>query len=223
MKLWLKRGQKGFTLVELMVVMAILAVLSTIVFTAVSGTSETSSVTQTKQDAGTVNAAVNDYYGDQTGAEVFTTNTTSILSGTANIAQVITSRWPEKYLTVAYLAEFPLASDNISGQAVSGNVTIITVDSTGTPTSPITPKTLAEGWNAINLSTLVSGKYIPALPRSGSDLQGSFHNYLWLMRKTTTTAGGATAESRKVEVFKLTSIVQSETTKNYTLTYKQIY
>ena len=42
MKLGFKKGQKGFTLVELMVVMSIMAVLAAIVVPAVSGTSEVS-------------------------------------------------------------------------------------------------------------------------------------------------------------------------------------
>jgi len=38
MKLSLKKGEKGFTLIELMVVMAIIAVLSAIDFPTVTGT-----------------------------------------------------------------------------------------------------------------------------------------------------------------------------------------
>ncbi|MBM2825705.1 MAG: hypothetical protein HW402_1369 [Dehalococcoidales bacterium] len=234
MKPWFKRGQKGFTLVELMVVMAIMAVLTSIVFTAVSGTAETSVDTQTRQDGSTVNAAVNDYYGDQVGAEVFTTNTTTILSSTPttkDVSQTITTRWPEKYLTVTYLAEFPLVSGNTTTTTTSNNVTTTTVltevtaslNITNADNTTITAQELAAGWNAINLSALFSSNYIPAVPRSSEDLSGNFHNYLWLMKKTQATAGGIITESRKVEVFKLTKVVKNETTKNYTLTYKQIY
>ena len=219
MKLWLKRRQKGFTLVELMVVMAILAVLTTIVFTAVSGTSGISRDSQTRQDGSTVNTAIADYFSDQTGSEIVTTNTTMILTSTnvTDVAQKISSRWPEKYLAVVYLAEFPLYAAT-SGQAVSGN--IIITDSNGTA---ITFKNLAQGWNAIDLTTLANGNYIPAIPNSSEELSDNFHNYLWLMKKTQTTAGGIATDSRKVEIFKLSKVEKNETTKNYTLTYEQIY
>lgn len=215
MKLGFKRGQKGFTLVELMVVMAIMAVLAAIVFPAVSGTSEVSVDSQVKQDASTVNSAVSDYFADQTGAEIFTTNTTTILG--TSVAQVINSRWPEEYLTIGYLAEFPVAAAT-SGQAVSGNLTI--KNKSGTT---ITAKQLAEGWNAIDLDVLVSSSYIPALPKSSTDQSGSFHNYLWLVKKTTAAAESGTVESRTVEIFKLTKVEQNETTENYSLFYEQIY
>lgn len=215
MKLGFKRGQKGFTLVELMVVMAIMAVLAAIVFPAVSGTSEVAGDSQVKQDASTVNGVVNDYFADQTGAEISTTNTTTILG--TSVAQVITSRWPEKYLTVGYLAEFPKDAA-ASGSAVSSNVSITLLGGTTK-----TATQLAAGWNAIDLTTLAGSSYIPAVPKSASDLSGSFHNYLWLVKKTLAVAESGTVESRSVQIFKLAKVEQNETTKNYTLTYEQIY
>lgn len=234
MKQWFKEAQKGFTLVELMVVMGILAVLSSIVFTAVSGTSEVAGDSQVKQDASTVNTAITNYYADQTGAEIFTTNTTTILSSTPStkdVAQKISSRWPEKYLTVTYLVEFPLVSGNTTTTTTTDNVTTTTVltevtasvtitDSNGTT---ITDKALAEGRNAIDLSALATASYIPTVPKSSSDKSGNFHNYLWLVKKTSSAAESGTVESRTVEVFKLSKAEKNETTKNYTLYYEQIY
>ncbi len=220
MKQWFKEAQKGFTLVELMVVMGILAVLSSIVFTAVSGTSEVAGNSQVKQDASTINTAITDYYADRTGAEIFTTNTTTILSAnttTKDVAQKISSRWPENYLAETYLAEFPLSAAT-DGQAVSGTLSF--TDSNGTT---ITAEALAESRNALDLNALAAASYIPTVPKSSTDKSGNFHNYLWLVKKTSSAAESGTVESRSVEVFKLSKVEQNETTKNYTLYYEQIY
>lgn len=53
-----KKGQKGFTLVEMMVVMAIMAVLATIVVPAVTGTKEVSESSQMKTDASALRNAI---------------------------------------------------------------------------------------------------------------------------------------------------------------------
>jgi len=214
MKLGFKRGQKGFTLVELMVVMAIMAVLAGIVVPAVSGTSEVSSDAQVKSDAGIVSSAISGYYSDQSGAEVLTTDTSTILGTSA--AQVKSSRWPEEYLDVTYAAELPNDAAALAGDVEAVAIT----DLSGTD---ITPTALAEGWNAINLAGLATGGYIPSVPKSSSDLSGSFHNYLWLVEKTSAAVeSGDTVESRSVEVFKLAYVVEGELG-YYTLTYQQIY
>lgn len=61
MKLTFKRGQKGFTLVELMVVVGILAVLMSVVFPAVTGTKSTSMVGQVQSDAASVQKALDNF------------------------------------------------------------------------------------------------------------------------------------------------------------------
>lgn len=226
MKLGFKRGQKGFTLVELMVVMAILAVLASIVFPAVSGTSGVAGDSQVKQDASTVNTAVSDYFGDKTGAIVYENDTTTVVpSGNAtahaghNVSsnQTINSRFPEVHMTDQYPNVF-----------TSTNVTLITISATNKSTgvvSPVTPKAFVDARNAINLATLASGSYIPAIPKSYREVSdpGGFSNYLWVVKRTATVSdGGDTVDSRDVEIFKLSGVVKNGDT-NYELTYEQIY
>ncbi len=79
MKLGFKRGQKGFTLVEMMVVMAIMAALATIVVPAVTGTKEVSENSQMKTDASAVKNAVTKFQNDS-----------------------LTSAWPEQTLATLY-------------------------------------------------------------------------------------------------------------------------
>ncbi len=222
-KRFMKRGQKGITLIELMVVMAILAVLSSIVFPAVSGTQEVSVDSQTKQDASTVANALSDYFADQTGAEVISSATTNVL--TSATAQTKSSRWAEDFITVVYGDEFPPTGTTVSKVTItplSGSAIVGTASSATDLVSFVNDRT------AINLTTLVTSNYIPSVPKSITNMAEAatdieFHNYLWLVEKTT-AAGGGTDGSRQVEIYKLTTVTKIVgTSTTYELSYQQIY
>ncbi len=243
-KRFIKRGQKGITLVELMVVMAILAVLSAIVFPAVSGTQETSKNSQVKQDASTVSAAVNDFYKDQPGAAVITPQ---VPAGSDTVAyganETVSTRWPEQYIAgmaletpgtvsdsvnATYAIEFSNAS--VTDITLLGNdgiaVKAISLDAAGNPVVAVDATDADEAnfvthRQAIDIGLLVTDKYMPAVPKSFSDTSaGGFHNFLWLLRNTSSSIGHN--DSRTVEVFRLVK-VESTGTGSYTLTYQQTY
>ncbi|MBI2829773.1 MAG: type II secretion system protein [Chloroflexi bacterium] len=211
MKSIMKRGQRGLTLVELMVVMSILAVLAAIVFPAVSGTQEVSKGSQVKQDASTVNTAMGDSFKDVTGAEVITPTSVQVLANNVTGGQKKSSRWAEEFITTTYSGEFP-------GTAVAGAVNAVSIKD-GTTT--IAPEVFVATRQAINLSTLATGKYIPSVPKSSTDLSGGYHNFLWVVKRASSTAG--TDDSRAVEVYRLVKVDSAETTGNKTLTYERVY
>jgi prepilin-type N-terminal cleavage/methylation domain-containing protein len=61
-----RKGQRGFTLVELMVVMAIMAVLAAVVFPAVTGTTTTSREVSQSEDINNVQTAIDRFNADDT-------------------------------------------------------------------------------------------------------------------------------------------------------------
>lgn len=102
----LRRGQRGFTLIELIAVMGILAVLVAIVAPSVTDARDASVRAQAQGDAKQVNTLAAEFYGDQNEAETRTPHTTAVgaievlvASGTGSVQQVISNRWPEKFIT----------------------------------------------------------------------------------------------------------------------------
>lgn len=221
MKLGFKRGEKGFTLVELMVVMAIMALLASIVVPAVSGNKKTSQETQTKQDASAVDTAVGKYNADSNSAESLTTdNTTQVLGD--NAAQVTSNRWPEGKITANYSAEFPSSTANVSG------VIIKSIDGTelyktgGTTGHKITD--FVNDYTAINMATLVGGTGYLTKEPDGYDQTFSsakpYHNYLWLLKVQKIGGSDITGAGRSVQVFTLSTIKTADSKDE--LTYQQI-
>ncbi len=219
-KRFVKRGQKGVTLVELMVVMAILAVLASIIFPAVSGTQEVSVNSQSKQDASTVSNGMTDYFADQTGAGIISSSSDGIAATTqANSTnQTISSRWPENFITAEYDDVF-----------TSANVTTIAIKDkdgnliSGTVANFVSNRTAIDFDKEGTRGAFVP-LYVPAEPKSAGDLSGNFNNYLWLALKTT-AAGGVTGASRQLEVYRLSGVVQTDSGDSaaYVLNYEQIY
>ena len=241
----LARGERGFTLIELLAVMAIVAVLAGIVSISVSGTGDTSVSTAAQQDGTTVNTAAGDFFADQAGASVLTASSVNVLAAlalsesgdvvtfdvpdpnAATIAQKISSRWPEKFITEnaadiadsIYHIEFPTTDPVNNGQG--GDVVGVTVrgkdDADGNPGEIITRTTLLTEYTAIDFDKLVDGVagdldifpggYSEQLPDTALQASGAgFRNFLWLFRKGTSAGGSGDNDSRSIAVFKLSTV-----------------
>ena len=241
LKTTLKR-ERGFTLIELLAVMSIVAVLAGIVSTSVSGTGESSRDAAARQDASSVHTSAGDFFGDQTGAQTLTSSTVSIVIAIGGEAapivatQVISTRWPETFITETLVAgdspttpypiEFPTSS------SVIDNLIVNDLDG-----DPITGTVLLTRYTAIDFDKLVGdendlentpGGYSQKAPESSEQTQTAlgetFHNYLWLFKKSTSAGGSGEDDSRVVAVFKLTSIevIGESEDKKVDLKYVQI-
>ncbi len=229
-KLGFKRGQKGFTLVELMVVMAIMAVLASIVLPAITGTKQTSTDTQVKQDAGAVQTAVGSFNADANLAENLVIDARAAvlgetLSGTK--VEVTSNKWPEVSVTAKYSTEFPatigLAANTVRSVIIKDKDGTV-LYGTGRPNGYSTGIGLAyfvANYNVANIDTLVSNGYLQQKP-NGCDVTFSankaYHNYLWLLKKV--AVGDDADGGRVVEVFSLTIV---DTATADALTYERIF
>lgn len=137
MKLGFKRPEKGFTLVELMVVMVILAILAAVVISTVSGSEEVSEETQVIHDANTVGSAMNKFRVDQ-GVETLTAGSSDLLGNSNDPSdEAKSSRWPENFVTTIYSGLFATADvgaiviKDKDGDIIDGEVAILTVTNSG--------------------------------------------------------------------------------------------
>ena len=78
MKLGFKKGQKGFTLIELMVVMAIMAVLAAIVFPTVTGTTTVSREVTQAEDINALQTGVDRFNAADTDGSGWPTDASSV-------------------------------------------------------------------------------------------------------------------------------------------------
>ena len=207
------RDHKGFTLIELLAVMAIVAVLAAIVSVTVSGSGESSRDTQTRQDATTIQSAAADYFSDQVAAETLRSKTVTVL-GQDNLEQTTSTRWPEDYISNAYAAVFP--DNNLTTVA-----NIFFLDKDGS-LSDLRVRGLVQRFNAIDFNALLDGEFVTALPENADRTSKGFNNYLWLLEKGTAAGGSSQGASRKVAVFKLVTVENSETSNLVDLTYRRL-
>ena len=221
MKIGFKRGEKGFTLVELMVVMGIMAILASIVVPAISGTKQLSQDTQVQQDASAVETAVGNYNADANAAERFTTDNTSVMGESTNMT--VSSRWPEDSIATAYSGEFPESvgteSNEISSVTIKGLDGTVLYQTGGTTGYKLAD--FVEDYNAIDMMDLAGGGYLTEEPKGYSSIFSAsepYHNYLWMLEKV--ASGEGTDTGRVVAIFSLTEISGSST---IDLTYKKVY
>lgn len=229
MKIGFKRGQKGFTLVELMVVMAIIAVLAAIVVPPVTGTKQTSSESQVKQDASNVQTAVGKYNADSNLAEEITDSNDETFStlnqilGAAIPDDTVTTsnRWPEKFVQAAYATEFPETAG--TEDTTTASVTIL--DKAGIQIATSIGSSNLTGflatYNAVDFDTLIDGGYLQQKPDGVEAMftnQRPFHNYLWLVKRV--SVDGVDNAGRVVEVYSLKKVQKGS---GSALTYQRIY
>lgn len=175
----MKRGSKGFTLVELMVVMSILAVLSAIVVPAVTGTKTIGNSTQLKSDLQNVQTAVNKY----------TTDSTTEASPETAFSDSTVGGWG---LTSAEIAALTNMTNDltIEGGTTAGKYVAIKFDATtSVKTSTGTTLTLKLVPDYLNVKP-VSAETMPA---TGT------RDFLWLMMIGTSTD----MPNRIVELYKM--------------------
>ena len=230
------RGQRAFTLIELLAVMAILAILAAMIAPAVTGVKEASIDAKSLANAVQVRTASADFFKDRAEAEVrlpHTVRTTAkmpIADGVrifiaspgadATGTQFVSSRWPELYTTIA------LGSTDASVLAVGAKYSDVfpavleastTIDEINrvreiilidTDGKTISGKTLLERFTAIDLDELVRLGFLSELPTDvEADSEGNF-NFLWMFEKKSSTGG--IDDDRSVVVFKLTQVNKIE-------------
>ena len=205
-------GQRGYSLIELLVVMSILAILAGVISTQVTGSGETSRDIRTQQDANSLDAAVARYFFDQAGAELLTQEKVTV-SDQDEIVITTSSKWPETSITSAYGHVFHETSSAI------GPISFFNED--GTPAA-LSVRGLLENYTAINFSALKQGDYVRDAPQGVEQTSKGFSDYLWLLKKDSTAAGGGKVSSREVEVFKLVTVLHLEGSGSDVLNYKQL-
>ncbi|MBI4215973.1 MAG: prepilin-type N-terminal cleavage/methylation domain-containing protein [Chloroflexi bacterium] len=165
--------QRGFTLMELMVVMAIIAVLAGIVAPGVTGTKDVSESAQSKSDR----------QGVQTAASNFNNASTS-------------AGWPEA------ASDYAVASGGIPLYASNGTTVIAAAGATATGYRLVdfaaTTDTRDSTGNIVE-KTFVPD-FLDRAPTSEAAMSGGVNVYLWTLKQGTSDASGQT---RTVWVFKL--------------------
>ena len=221
------RNQRGFTLVELLAVMVIIGVLAAIVIPTISGTREKGIEATVKEGAFTVQGASGDFFASQTKAELITPVTRSVNADINDdtdtdtlLTQKISSRWPEQYITSdnattsAYAIEFRTATSTTGSMVRKINITDLDGDA-------VSRSDLFTGFTAVDFGVLTgetaaeiderSSAFLAKKPSEvDSTTQGLYHDFLWLLKKSTSSSGSSTGDSRSLSVFKLVKVVQDE-------------
>ncbi|PKB71933.1 MAG: hypothetical protein BZY87_02905 [SAR202 cluster bacterium Io17-Chloro-G6] len=217
---------RGFTLLELLAVMAIVAVLAGIVTTSVSGTSEASRDAQAVQDSTTVGSAAADYFSDQDGAETITPADPMVLNIIPKPVQMISSRWPENFITSIYPSEMPRDAattvTEIAFLSEDGAILTTVQEETG-EVIDFAVSDLLTGFTAVDFGTLVGLNYMSSEPDSVGRKSGLYANYMWLFEKAGSAGSTGEHTSRNVALFKLTVVQKlSAETEQVSLVYQRI-
>lgn len=228
MKLGFKKGQKGFTLVELMVVMAILAVLMGIVMPAVSGTKEASVGGQVASDAKSASTAV-DNFSNKSITTIFPEGVLTSATGLSTIGQ-------HDYVLEASLAATALLVDkngtslgdladtvtNYAGSEVPARTALSFVATTDVyqengsiKEAAFVPDFLSKEPDSLNLQ---------ADETKDATNGDEVNEFLWVLK---VSSPGSEQESRAVEVYRCAGWTDVTTTGTVdtgdTLTYTQVY
>lgn len=231
----LRKGSKGFTLVELMVVMGILAVLMAIVMPAVTGTKSVSVEGQVLSDAKSVQTAVDNF------------NNKSIKVGA--FPEVVlatgTHAYSDVYAAVGGATPGGATLKNKDGSPKGSGETLATpIDVPGKSGTTVAKRTVVnflatvdtyDSTGAVKTAFFVPdflGKSPSSIPLMGDDTKalGATYNkieeFLWLMM---VNAPQTDQESRTVEVYRLTDAttctynILNDTVSCGSLTYTQIF
>ncbi len=212
-----KRGSKGFTLIELMVVMGILAVLMAIVLPTMVGIKAAGIESQVKGDGDGVQKATDRYNNDS----------------------IVTGRFPDKVLATAYATEFGATpSVDLTIKDKDGNTIALgtfAATSGDNRRAGIDFDSITQVWNKDG--TVLDVTFVPDMlgkePESqtllanesgkksgGEVVKNTVHEFIWVMR---VSGAGKSTESRTVEVYRLTAAADGAGSANATATYTQIY
>ncbi|MBI2919036.1 MAG: prepilin-type N-terminal cleavage/methylation domain-containing protein [Chloroflexi bacterium] len=210
-----RKGSKGFTLIELMVVMGILAVLMAIVLPTMVGIKAAGIESQVKGDGDGVQKAVDRYNNDS----------------------IVTGKFPDRALVGAYPTEFaatPTVTLTINDKTPNSIPLATFAGPTGTSDRRvgIDFDAITQVWNKDG--TVLDVTFVPDMlgkePESQILMANEsavrslfFHEFIWVMR---VSGEGKSTESRTVEVYRLTDAKDaSQCTPNNIpcATYTQIY
>ncbi|MFH1140325.1 MAG: type II secretion system protein [Chloroflexota bacterium] len=226
----LRRGQRGFTLIELVAVMAILAILVAIVAPAAINSERASITAQAQADSQSVRNAATDYFTQNSKSEVripHSVTTITQVDGVvaSNKQQEVSTRWPEMYITeitasVPNLVTLAGRTENAKHEAIFQTTTDSTLNVHNvilkkTSSANVSANDLMTKYTAIDLDKLDALNLLKQMPEgvgqtSATGISGlNAPNFLWLFKKADSSLGNAN-DDRVVVVFTLVKVQQIE-------------